>query len=103
VQAVISALRAGKVLALVFYNPGAPDDRAVESELRSIPSHHGAVLPLAIPITELSNYAAVTNQVPVSVSPTLVFIDRAHYATTLVGYASRFEIAQRVGDALAVK
>jgi hypothetical protein len=100
---VVTALRAGKVVALVFYNPGAADDRAVTRELRSIPGEHGKVVSLAIPITELSNYPAVTNQVPVSVSPTLVFIDRAHYATTIVGYASRFEIAQRIADALAAK
>jgi hypothetical protein len=100
---VISALRADKVLALLFYNPGTPDDNMVARELRSIPTAHGKVYSLAIPISELYNYAAVTNQVSVTTAPTLVFIDRSHYATTLVGYASRFEIAQRLADALAVK
>ncbi|MHB8690877.1 MAG: hypothetical protein ACYDHH_06485 [Solirubrobacteraceae bacterium] len=102
VQTVLSALRAHKVLALVFYNPAAPDDNAVARELRTIPAAHGRVVPLAVPISELSNYAAVTSQIAVTVSPTLVFVDRSHQASTIVGYASRFEIAQRVADALAV-
>jgi hypothetical protein len=38
--------------------------------------------------------------VPVQVSPTLVLIDKARQASTIVGFADRFEIAQRVADAL---
>ena len=35
-------------------------------------------------------------------SPTLVLIDRARQATTIVGFTDRYEIAQRVADTLAV-
>jgi hypothetical protein len=45
----------------------------------------------------------VTTQVIVNQSPTFVLIDRQKQATTLVGFASGFEIAQRVADAAAVK
>jgi hypothetical protein len=103
VQTVLIALRAHKVLALLFYNPAAADDNAVARELRTIPTEHGRVVPLAVPISELSNYAAVTSQVAVTGSPTLVFVDRSHQASTIVGYASRFEIVQRVADSLAVR
>jgi hypothetical protein len=44
----------------------------------------------------------VTNQVPVNESPTLVLIDAQRHASTIVGFADRFEIAHRVADALAV-
>ena len=61
------------------------------------------LLGLAVPLIELSQYAVVTTQVPVSSSPTLVLIDRTQHASTIVGFADRFEIAQRVDDALAAK
>jgi hypothetical protein len=100
---VTRALRANKVLALLFYNQAAADDRAVKQELAGLPTHRSGVVKLAVPLTELAQYRVVTNQVPVSSSPTLVLIDRTQHATTIVGFADRFEIAQRVDDALATK
>jgi hypothetical protein len=97
------ALATKKVLALLFYNPAAADDRAVKQELASVPTHRHLVVKVAVPISELARYQVVTTQVPVSQSPTLVLIDRAQQATTIVGYASSYEIAQRVDDAVAVK
>jgi hypothetical protein len=98
---VTRALNADKTLALLFYNPAAADDRAVRKELAAVPVHRGRVVKLAVPLSELARYQAVTNSVMVSVSPTLVLIDSAHHASTLVGFSDRFEIAQRVADALA--
>jgi hypothetical protein len=103
VSAVDAALAAHRVIALLFYNPGATDDRAVKQELGSIPSRGDRVLKLAVPQSELSQYAVVTNQVQVTETPTLVVIDPASRATTLVGFADTLEIAQRIDDALAVK
>lgn len=103
VNTVEQALRQNKVLALLFFNPLAADDRAVKAELAAVSTHGTKVVKLAVPITELSHFTAVTNQVPVNGSPTLVLIDRARQATTIVGFASLFEIQQRVADALRVK
>ncbi len=97
------ALAAHKVVALLFYNPTAADDRVVDQELAAISTHGGQVVKLAVPLSQLSHYTVVTNQVPVSSSPTLVLIDRRQQATTIVGFADSFEIAQRVADALAVR
>jgi hypothetical protein len=102
-QLVQRALRSGKVLALLFYNGAAADDRAVKSELAAVPKHGRRVVTLAIPISELARYTVVTNQVQISISPTLVIIDRRHQALTITGFADRFEIAQRIAGALAVK
>ena len=96
------ALQANKVLALLFYNPSAADDQAVKQELALVPGHGGRVVALTIPIAELSKYSVVTNQVPVGVSPTLVVVDPDQQAQAIVGFADRFEIAQRVSDALRV-
>lgn len=96
------ALKANKVLALLFYNPSAADDQAVKQELALVPQRGGRVVSLTIPIGELSKYSVVTNQVPVGVSPTLVVVDPDQQAQAIVGFADRFEIAQRVSDALRV-
>ena len=97
------ALRSGKVLALLFYNGAAADDRAIKSELAAVPGHGRRVFKLAVPISELARYTVVTNQVQISSSPTLVIINRRHQAMTITGFADRFEIAQRIADALAVR
>jgi hypothetical protein len=96
------ALTTNRVLALLFYNPTGADDRAVRQELASVPPSRGRVVSLAVPLAELSRYPVVTTQVPVTVSPTLVLIDPHQHASTIVGFSDRFEIAQRVSDALRV-
>ncbi len=100
---VTAAVDTRRVVALLFYNPAATDDRAVKAELAAVPSHHKRVVSLAVPIGELARYPVVTTQVPVNQSPTLVVIDAKRQATTIVGFADRFEISQRVQDALAVR
>jgi hypothetical protein len=98
---VQKALDQHKVVALLFYNPTAADDKAVKQELGLVPAHSGKVVKLAVPLTELSKYTAVTQQVPVNVSPTLVVIGRDGQAGEIVGFTDKVEIAQRVADGLA--
>jgi len=98
---VLRALVARKVIVLLFYNPSGADDRAVRAELAAVPAHRGRVVKLSVPLSELSRYSMVTDAVSVNESPTLVLIDRKRAASTVVGFADRFEIAQRVADALA--
>lgn len=97
---VSRALAAHKVVAMLFYNPAAAEDQAVKQELGTIPTHHGSVVKLEVPLNELGNYPVVIDQVLVSSSPTLVVIDKHSAATTIVGYTTAFEIGQRVDDAL---
>jgi hypothetical protein len=103
VSVVDRALAGHKVLALLVYNPAAPDDRAVKQELARIPASRGRVVKLAIPVTEVTNYPVITSQVQITSSPTLVIIDRSAQAFTLVGFADGFEIAHRIGDALSLR
>jgi hypothetical protein len=103
IQAIQSGIRAGKVVAVLFYNDAAADDRAVKKELAEVPTHHGKVVKLAVPVSQLSQYSVVTQQIPVVTAPTLVLIDASRQATTITGYADPVEIAQRISDALTVK
>ncbi len=100
---VDSAIRAGKVVAILFYNDAAADDRAMKTELAAIPTHHGQVVRVAVPVSQLIQFSAVTAQIPVDTAPELVLIDHARQATSLIGYADGVEIAQRIDDALASK
>lgn len=95
------AMRAHKALALLFYNPAAADDQAVKKELAAVPTHRGRVVKLTIPLSEIANYTAVTEQVPVNFSPTLVLVAPNGQADEIVGFSDQFEIAQRVDQALS--
>lgn len=94
------ALAQHKVLAALFYNPAGADDQAVKQELQSIPTRSGKVVKLTVPLSELSNYTVITNQMPVAFSPTLVVINRRGQASTIVGFADTFEISERIAGAL---
>ena len=98
-----AALSAHKVVALLFYNPAGSDDRADRQVLGTISTHGGQVVKLAVPVDQLARYSTITNQVPVTTSPTLIVIDRQHRASTLVGFADQLEFSQLVASALSVK
>ena len=97
---VQAAVTRHKVVALLFYNPAAADDQAVKHELASVPAHRGAVVKLTVPLSEAASFTAVTQQVPLNFSPTLVLISTKDEASEIVGYTDPFEIDQRVLDAL---
>ena len=101
VQMVQNAVGAHKVVAVLFYNGAAADDQAMQSELAAVPTHGGKVVKLAVPVSQLTQFAMITTQVPVVTAPTLVVIDRARHATTIMGFADPVELSQRIDDALA--
>ena len=103
-QSVIAnGLSHHKVVAILFFNPAAADDRAVKHELDEVPVRSGKVVKLAVPLSELTRYPVITNQVQVTESPTLVLIDGQRKADMLTGFLDQLELSQRVSDALAVK
>jgi hypothetical protein len=98
---VSRALGSGDVVAMLFYNPAATDDRMVRQELGAIGNPRG-VVSLALPLSELTRYPVVTNQVAVTGSPTLVVIDGKRNASLLEGFADGYEISHLIADARAV-
>jgi cytoskeletal protein RodZ len=102
-KTVGTAIRAGKVVAILFYNDAAADDRAMKKELASIPTHGGKVVKVAVPVSQLIQFSSLTQTVDVNTAPELVLIDHERQASTLVGYADGVEIAQRIDNALAAK
>jgi len=103
INVVGAALRAHKVLAILFYNPAGVDDEAVKHELDSIPTYRGRVVKLVVPVSQLSRYTAITTQITISTTPTLVLVDRNLQASLVTGFASRFEIATLVATAVETR
>jgi hypothetical protein len=103
VSLIENAIDTHKVVAVLFYNTAASDDQAMAHELAAVPTHGGKVVKLAVPVSELTSFGMITQQVPVVTAPTLVLIDAARQATTITGFADPLEISQRVDDALAAK
>ncbi len=102
-DSVEQALRSHRVLALLFYNPGASDDRAIHQELAGVATHGGRVFKLAIPLSEIGRYTSIIEELPVNLSPTLVLVAPDRQTDEIVGYADPFEISQRIVDALALR
>jgi len=103
VGAVKAALRHHKAIAIAFVDPSTADGRAVAQEIGHVAGFGGRALAVAVPLTKLSDYDFITNRVEVTVAPTIVIVDRSRHATTIVGFADRGEIEQRLADALAAK
>ena len=103
VSLVRNAIESHKVVAVLFYNSAAADDQAMDKELAAVPTHGGKVVKLAVPVSELTSFGIISQQIPVVTAPTLVVIDTARKATTITGFADPLEISQRIDDALAAK
>jgi hypothetical protein len=102
VSTVEAALSQHKVLAVLFYN-GSADSQAIKQELAGVSTQHGQVVKIAVPLSQLTTFAVITQQVPVVTAPTIVIIDPSSQATSITGYADSLEIQQRIADALAAK
>lgn len=103
VRTVRTALRQHKAVAIGFVDPNTADARAVARELSHVSRFHGRAVAVAVPLVQLSSFPFITNRVQVTVAPTVVIVDPHRRATTIVGFADRGEIEQRLADALAVK
>jgi len=101
VRLVARALRRHEAIAIAFVDPAIADARAVATEIAHVSSFHGRAVALSAPIGQLSLYGAITKDVEVTVAPTTVIVSPHGKATTIVGFADRVEIQQRLADALA--
>ena len=103
VGAVKAALLHHRAVAIAFVDPRTADARAVAGEMRHVSHFGGRAITLSVPLASLSDYDFITKSIEVTVAPTVVIVDPRRRATTIVGFADRGEIEQRLADALAVK
>jgi hypothetical protein len=97
---ILSELAHKKVVVMLFWTPKGADDRAARGAIRGIDRHHGKVVTHVASIENVGDYEAITRNVDVLQSPTVVVIGPDHKARTIVGYTDHVEINQTVSDVL---
>jgi hypothetical protein len=96
-RGVLSAVDAGKVAVVIFWNRKSSDDRATRQAVRRVDRHHGKVVTRAIPISQVGKYEAITRGAQILESPTVLVIGAEGKARSITGYAQTSEIDQLVG------
>jgi hypothetical protein len=94
---VLSAVDAGKVAVVLFWNRKASDDRATRQALRKVDLHHGKVVARAIPVSQVGKYEAITREAKILESPTVLVIGKGGKARSITGFTQATEIDQLVG------
>ena len=96
---VEQALSHGKVAVVLFWNPLGADDEAVHAQLQHVAHSH---LPVAIyegSAETVANYGAITRQVPVYATPTILVVAKNGQTTVLTGLQEHFAIEQAIAEA----
>jgi hypothetical protein len=94
------ALDARKVVAILFWNPRAVDDRSVKASLRAVPRRGGKVAVFSDRVKNLSRYTRISTATSVTTTPALVIVNRKGEAEVVTGYLDRQTVAQYVKNAL---
>jgi hypothetical protein len=97
---VRKALENKKVVALLFWDPKAAEDRAVKRAFSRVDHWNGVVYTRAAHVRKIARFGAITRGASVEQSPTVVVVDRNMKAEKLVGFVDTRSINQSVLDAL---
>jgi hypothetical protein len=96
---LLKYLDKGKTLVILFHGAGADDRgarKAVHRTAKADPKH---VVSAYIPIGDVGKYEAITSDVQILASPSIVVIGTNGKATLLTGYVDATVVRQAVGDA----
>jgi hypothetical protein len=97
---VEGALKRGKLVTVLFWNPKGIVDRVVHSELQSVGrSSGGKVAVFAAVASQVGSFGSFTKAVQVNGTPTIVIVNPHGHATTLTGLTDVFSIEQAIGEA----
>jgi hypothetical protein len=123
-QALVErALDEGKIAVILFWNPKAAVDVAVNGELKLLEAVHHLIRPLAnVPKVrkalersglelqksfatfratpnEISSFGSITRQVQVAATPTILIVNKSGQTTELTGLQDTFSIEQAIDEA----
>jgi hypothetical protein len=93
-------LSAGKVVVLAFLGRGS-DDGAVRAALREVRSHGGRVVVRSASVERVARYGAITTEVKVAGTPSVLVLGQGPKARTLTGLTTTAEVDQAAADMLA--
>jgi hypothetical protein len=96
---LLKFLDKGKTLVILFHGAGADDRgarKAVHRTAKADPKH---VTSAYVPIGDVGKYEAITSDVQILASPSILVIGTNGKATLLTGYVDAAVVRQAVGDA----
>lgn len=97
---VEGALKRGKLVTVLFWNPKGIVDRAVHSELQSVGRSSGGKVAVFVAVaSQVGSFGSFTKTVQVNGTPTIVIVNPHGHATTLTGLTDAFSIEQAIGEA----
>jgi hypothetical protein len=97
-------LKKGKIVAILFWNPKATDDQAVNHQLQAV----GSKLRRSVAVhnalaSQVGSFGTIIRGVKVYGTPTVMIINKRGEASTLTGFTDAYAIEQAIGEARHVK
>jgi hypothetical protein len=97
-QRAARAVKAGKNVVILFYNPDGLDDRTMQRVVKKVDGRTRAVV-LSDHVDAVDRYGKMVEDLGVSQTPAVVLIDRRGEARLIEGYVDTDTLAQAVADA----
>lgn len=100
-QASVAAeLKQGKVVTILFWNPKAAVDRAVQHELQTVGHALGAKIAVHDSNAgQVGSFGSITRTIQVNETPTILIVGNGGQTITLTGLTDVFSIEQAIGEA----
>lgn len=100
-QAVLKReLHQGKTVLLLFWNPKSSDDKSVRQALLSVSAHQKGKVAVHVALAgQVGRYGAMTRDVQVLQTPTLLVVNRKGLAVTMTGLVDQYAIEQAILEA----
>ena len=98
-RAVEGTLTHGKVALLLFWNPNGADDAAVHGQVRTVGHSHLPVVVYEGNAKDVASFGAITRQVPVYGTPTILIVGVKGRTSSLTGLQDAFAIEQAIDEA----
>lgn len=95
--AIIASAKKGNTQVILFWDPSGSDDQQVRRAVNDVASRNGTVKIHAIHIKDVGKYTALTQDVKISTSPTIVILSAKLDAWRITGYTDTYEINGLVG------
>jgi hypothetical protein len=100
-QARVEAeLKQGKIVTILFWNPKAAVDRAVQRELQGVGHALGAKISVHdAHADQVGSFGSITRTIQVDETPTILIVSKGGQTTTLTGLTDVFSIELAIGEA----
>lgn len=98
--AVEAALKRGKMVTVLFWNPKGTVDQVVHRELQAVGhASGGKVVVFSAGASRVGAFGSFTKAVQVNETPTIVIVNPSGHASTLLGLNDVFAIDQAIAEA----